>query len=72
MVKLNNLVESIKFNFEIEKECKLPFLDVLVHRINASFKILVYRKPESNNYYILIIQAIMIIKKVYLHCYVFK
>ena len=53
MDKLNNLVDSIKFTFEIESDCKLPFLDIIVHRVNnVSFKYSVYRKPTSNNSFI--------------------
>ena len=50
---LNNLVESIKFTFEIEINNILPFLDVLIHRVECSgFKFSVYRKPTSNNSFI--------------------
>ena len=52
--KLNNLAPSIKFTHEIENDCKLPFLDVHIHRDihNDKFTYSVYRKPTSNNSYI--------------------
>ena len=33
-VDLNNLVPSIKFTYEIENDCKIAFLDVLIYRKN--------------------------------------
>ena len=49
---LNNLVFSIKFTLEEEVDCKLPFLDVLVHRHGRHFKFDVYRKATNVNSYI--------------------
>ena len=42
--KLNNLVNSIKFTYEIESDCKLWLLDVVVHIVN--------KKPISNNSFV--------------------
>ena len=42
---LNNQHQNIKFTSEIESNCELPFLDVLVRRENNKFTTLVYRKP---------------------------
>lgn len=44
---LNSLVPSIKFTVEVEQNDSLPFLDVLIHRCDRSFKFDVYRKPTN-------------------------
>lgn len=49
---LNNLVPTIKFTLETENNCTLPFLDVLVHRCDRSFKFEIYRKPTNINSFI--------------------
>ena len=50
--KLNNLVPSIQFTLESENNCKLPFLDVLIHRNDRQFKFKIYRKPTNINSFI--------------------
>ena len=47
LIKLNSLVNSIKFTVEVEKEGALPFLDVKIHRIDREFKFSIYRKPTN-------------------------
>ena len=42
---LNNLHPSLKFTCEYDKDDKLPFLDVLVHKEDTTFMTCVYRKP---------------------------
>ena len=42
---LNSQHPSIKFTSEVEKDCKLSFLDVLVHKENSQFRTSVFRKP---------------------------
>ena len=49
---LNNLVPTIKFTLECEINNKLPFLDILVHRCDRSFKYSIYRKPTNINSFI--------------------
>ena len=49
---MNNLVPSIKFTVEVEKEKKLPFLDMNIYRTPNGFRYSVYRKPTSNNNFI--------------------
>ena len=44
---LNSFVPSIKFTLEVEENGQLPFLDVMVHRTDRSFKFAVYRKPTN-------------------------
>lgn len=44
---LNNLAPSIKFTIEYEDDCKLPFLDCMIHRLGKTFKFSVYRKPTN-------------------------
>ena len=50
--RLNSLCPSLKFQFEWEKDGELPFLDVLVKRINGQFLFNVFRKPTHSNSYI--------------------
>ena len=47
LINLNNLVPSIKFTFEEEVDCCLPFLDVRIYRTDIGFKFTVYRKPTN-------------------------
>ncbi|XP_076029167.1 uncharacterized protein LOC143018013 [Oratosquilla oratoria] len=47
LCKLNNLVSSIKFTVEIEKEGVLPFLDCNIYRRESELKFSVYRKPTN-------------------------
>ena len=50
--QLNNLVPSINFKVEWEKDDCLPFLDVLVSRKNNVVGFKVYRKPTNCNLFI--------------------
>ena len=51
--KLNSFDENIQFTFEIEKEKKIPFLDVLIIRnSDDSLSTTVYRKPTNTDLYI--------------------
>ena len=43
---LNNLVSSIEFSMEKEIYCKIPFLDVLIERVEHNFKFTIYRTPQ--------------------------
>ena len=47
LTHLNNLVPSIKFTLEVENDCKLPFLDCLIHRVDRTFLFDIYRKPTN-------------------------
>lgn len=49
---LNNEEETIKFTVEIEKDKKLPFLDVLVNREDNQINTTVFRKPTHTGQYI--------------------
>ena len=49
---LNNENESIQFTFEVEKEGKLPFMDVTVHRCGSNLRTSVYRKPTHTGRYL--------------------
>ena len=49
---LNNLHPNIHFTMEEEKECTLPFQDVLVTRRSDSLSTSVYRKPTHTERYI--------------------
>lgn len=42
---INNIHANIKFTMECEDNCKLPFLDILVHRSENSLTTSIYRKP---------------------------
>jgi hypothetical protein len=52
LVDLNSLHPSLVFTKEEELNKTLPFLDVLVERINSSFVTSVYRKPTFDGEYI--------------------
>ena len=43
---LNSRHKCIKFTVEHESDCSLPFLDVLIKRMGATFTTSVYRKPS--------------------------
>ena len=47
LVNINDLVPSIKFTLEIERDCTIPFLDVNIHRVDRRFKFSIYRKPTN-------------------------
>ena len=44
---INSHHQSLKFTMEIEQNNRLPFLDVLVEKINGKFQLSVYRKPTN-------------------------
>ena len=41
----------IKFTMEAEKDCKLPFLDCLLHRSCEGIQMSVYHKPTDSGRY---------------------
>ncbi|XP_076066079.1 uncharacterized protein LOC143039723 [Oratosquilla oratoria] len=45
--RLNGVKKDIKFTIETEKEGKLPFLEILIHKTNEEVKFAVYRKLTS-------------------------
>ena len=47
LCQLNNLVPSIEFSIEEEIDFKIPFLDVLIERVEHNFKFTIYRKPTN-------------------------
>ena len=50
---LNSLRDTIKFTMEIEENCSLPFLDILVIRLgNGELDVSVYRKPTHTDRYL--------------------
>lgn len=49
---INGFHPTIKFTKEIEKDCKLPFLDVNVFRGKNALSFSVYRKPTHTDRYI--------------------
>ena len=55
---LNSRHANIEFTSEIEIDCKLPFLDVLISHCNGVFTTSVYRKPTftglTTNFYSLV------------------
>ena len=52
LTKLNCLHQSLRFNFEKEKDKCRTFLDVYVERTNIGFEISVYRKPTFTGQYL--------------------
>ena len=48
---LNSRHKNITFTYEVEKNNCLPFLDVLVTRINGAFSTSLYRKPTFSGLY---------------------
>ena len=49
---LNEQHPSIRFTMELEKDKKLPFLDVTVHRTGETLTTTVYRKPTHSGRYL--------------------
>ena len=49
---LNSQHPSIKFTLEMEKDKKLPFMDVMVQRIGEKLRTTVYRKPTHSGRYL--------------------
>ena len=49
---INALYPTIKFTFEWEKDNKIPFLDVMIHRSDLFLKFSVYRKPTNAENYL--------------------
>ncbi|CAF3775583.1 unnamed protein product [Rotaria socialis] len=49
---MNNIEPKIKFTLEIQKENKLPFLDVMIERNNMELITYVYRKPTDTGLYL--------------------
>ena len=46
---LNNFDPNIKFTHEVEKDCKLPFLDVLLIKKGNNIITTIYRKATTND-----------------------
>lgn len=44
---LNGLHRNIKFTCEVEKDGKLPFLDLLITRTRGSLQLEIYKKPTD-------------------------
>ncbi len=44
---INNLHDNLKFTYEIENECTIPFLDMLILNKNGSLSSSWYRKPTD-------------------------
>lgn len=49
---LNSQQSSLQFTLEVEKEGKLPFLDLLLFREEDKIKVDIFRKPTSTDVYI--------------------
>ena len=49
---LSNFNANITFNYEVEKDCKLPFLDVLLIKKGNNNITTVYRKATTNDIYL--------------------
>ena len=49
---LNFFNANITFNYEVEKDCKLPFLDVLLIKKGNNNITTVYRKATTNDIYL--------------------
>ena len=50
--KLNNVDPNIKFNYEVERDCKLPFLDVLLIKNRSNIITTLYHKATTNDIYL--------------------
>ncbi len=48
---LNSINNRVRFTVEMESNCKLPFLDILIHRNNDCLTCSVYQKPTHSNRY---------------------
>ena len=44
---MNSLHASIKFTTEMERNGKLPFLDILIERKSGHYETGIYRKPTD-------------------------
>ena len=49
LLKLNSFYSNILFAYNVEKENKLPFLDVLLIGNRSFIETKVYRKPTNND-----------------------
>ena len=49
---LNNFDPNITFTYEVEKDCKSPFLDVLLIKKGNNILSTVYRKATTNDIYL--------------------
>ena len=49
---LNNFDLNITFTYEMEKDCKLPFLDVLLIKNGSNIVTTVYGKSTTNDSYL--------------------
>ena len=47
LCQLNNLVPSIEFSIEEEIDSKIPFLHVLIERVEHNFKFTIHIKPTD-------------------------
>ena len=50
--KLNNVDPNIKFSYEVERDCKLPFLDVLLIKNRSNIIPTLYHKATTNDIYL--------------------
>ena len=50
--KLNDFHQNIQFTYELEKNNKLAFLDVLLIGNNDTIETTVYRKPTNSDIYL--------------------
>ena len=50
--ELNNVDPNIKFNYEVERDCKLPFLDVLLIKNRSNIITTLYHKATTNDIYL--------------------
>ena len=48
----NNFDSKIKFTYEVEKDCKLPFLDVLVIKKENNIITTIHRKATTSDIYL--------------------
>ena len=48
----NNFDSKIKFTYEVEKDCKLPFLDVLVIKKGNNIITTIHRKATTSDIYL--------------------
>ena len=49
---LNNLHDSIKWTYEVEKDNKIAIFDILILRTDSGYSTTVYRKPAASDRYI--------------------